>query len=155
MQVEEGRSRVVITNVQPEIDCGRYPVKRTVGEKVIVEAEIFADGHDAVSAALLHRKQGAVGWIESPMELLANDRWRGQFPVLESGVYEYCLEAWVDRFKSWRRDLEKKATAGQDVQLDLLIGAAMIEESLARVPGAGAQNLKEWVRDLRQSGDVS
>ena len=155
MEVEEGRSRVVITNVKPEIECGRYPVKRTAGEKVIVEADIFADGHDAVSAAVLYRKQGAGPWIESPMELLANDRWRGQFPVSESGVYEYCLEAWVDRFKSWRRDLQKKAAAGQDIQLDLLIGAGMIEENLKRVPGAGAQSLKEWGRDLRQSGDVT
>ncbi len=155
MEVEEGRSRVVITNVKPEIECGRYPVKRTAGEKVIVEADIFADGHDAVSAAVLYRKQGAGPWIESPMELLANDRWRGQFLVSESGVYEYCLEAWVDRFKSWRRDLQKKAAAGQDIQLDLLIGAGMIEENLKRVPGAGAQSLKEWGRDLRKSGDVS
>src|SRR5437867_5553439 len=155
MEVEEGRSRVVITNVKPEIECGRYPVKRTAGEKVIVEADIFADGHDAVSAAVLYRKQGAGPWIESPMELLANDRWRGQFLVSESGVYEYCLEAWVDRFKSWRRDLQKKAAAGQDIQLDLLIGAGMIEENLKRVPGAGAQSLKEWGRDLRQSGDVT
>ena len=151
----EPPGRIQIQRVTPQIDCGRYPVKRTAGEKVIVEADIFADGHDAVSAAVLYRKQGAGPWIESPMELFANDRWRGQFPVSESGVYEYCLEAWVDRFKSWRRDLQKKAAAGQDIQLDLLIGAGMIEENLKRVPGAGAQSLKEWGRDLRQSGDVT
>jgi starch synthase (maltosyl-transferring) len=137
--LDQGRSRVVIENVKPEIDCGRFPAKRTVGERMTVEADIFADGHDALSALLLYRKEGASTWIETPMQPLVNDRWRGTFEVNEIGNYYYTLQAWVDRFKSWRYGLAKKVEAGQDVALDLLAGAKLIE--LAAKSAAGDQKL--------------
>jgi starch synthase (maltosyl-transferring) len=127
--LDQGRSRVVIENVKPEIDCGRFPAKRTVGERMTVEADIFVDGHDALSALLLYRKEGASAWIENPLQPLVNDRWRGAFEVNEIGYYYYTLQAWVDRFKSWRQGLAKKVEAGQDVALDLLAGAKLIEQA--------------------------
>ena len=133
--LDQGRSRVVIENVKPEIDCGRFPAKRTVGERMTVEADIFVDGHDALSALLLYRKEGASAWIETPMQPLVNDRWRGTFEVNEIGNYYYTLQAWVDRFKSWRQGFAKKVEAGQDVALELLAGAKLIEQAAKSAAG--------------------
>ena len=91
----DGRQRVIIERVEPEIDAGRFPIKRTVGERVVVEADIFPDGHDVVSAVL------KVGDKEWPMKPLVNDRWRGEFAVSELGLHSYTIEAWVNHFETW------------------------------------------------------
>jgi starch synthase (maltosyl-transferring) len=137
-----GRSRVVIEGVKPEINAGRFPAKRTVGERVTVEADIFADGHDAVSARLLYRSERAGEWSETEMEPLVNDRWRGAFWVTEIGNYFYTLQAWVDRFGSWSHGFAKKAEAKQEVTLDLLAGAELVEQAAQRAAGADRQALK-------------
>ena len=90
--------RVVIERVTPEVDCGRFPIKRTIGERVIVSADIHADGHDRLAAALLLRKAGASRWREVPMVLVDNDRWEAHFTVEKLGRYEYCVDGWIDRF---------------------------------------------------------
>ncbi len=151
----KGRLRAVIEGVKPEIDGGRFPIKRAVGEKVVVEADIFADGHDAVSAMLLHRREDAEGWQETPMEFLVNDRWRGAFQVTGTGRYAYTILAWVDHFKSWRRDLEKRVAAGQRVPVDLLIGANLIEQASQRARGEDAATLLAWAEALRSRGEES
>ena len=102
------------------------PIKRVVGDRVTVEADAFADGHDHVVVLLLHRKQGAERWTETPMESIFNDRYRASFTVDELGRYQYTIQAWVDRFHTWRYDLTKRAAAGQDLAVDLLIGAAIV-----------------------------
>ncbi len=153
MRVEDGRMRVVIEGVRPEIDCGQFPIKRTVGEKVAVEADIFTDGHDAISAVLRHRKDGDPAWTETPMAPLVNDRWRGEFTVAEVGRYCYTLTAWVDRFKTWSRDLAKRVDAGQDVGVDLRIGADLVDEAAAEATGDGAGRLREYAAALRAGGD--
>jgi starch synthase (maltosyl-transferring) len=150
---DQGRSRVVIESVKPEIDCGRFPAKRTVGEYLIVEADIFADGHDALSALLLWRKEGASRWTESPLQPLVNDRWRGRFDVDEVGTYYYTLQAWVDRFKSWRQGFAKKIDAGQDVTLDLLAGAELIDVAAQSAAGEDLKLLKQFATFIR--GDKS
>jgi starch synthase (maltosyl-transferring) len=129
---DEGRKRVVIEHVEPEIDGGRFPIKRVVGETVAVSADIFADGHDSISARLLYRKQKDREWKEVPMRLIENDRWKGEFLVEEIGVYDYTIEGWVDHFKTWQRDLKKKLDAGQGIGPDLLIGARVVEETSER-----------------------
>src|SRR2546422_7658185 len=108
----EGRRRVVIEGVQPEVDCGRFAIKRTVGEDVVVEADAFTDGHELVGAVLLYRKDADRGSTEVPMEPLVNDRWRGSFRVDAVGRYRYTIRAWVDRFGTWRQDLQKRVEAG-------------------------------------------
>src|SRR5512135_2296945 len=102
-------SRVIIEGVTPEIDAGQFPIKRTVGEEVVVEANIFAEGHDVLKAVVLHRKLGAPDWVEAPMDALVNDSWRGRFTPSEMGRYEYTVLGWVDRFASWHRELTKKS----------------------------------------------
>src|SRR3712207_1465217 len=109
---QAGRSRVVLENMRPELNCGRFPIKRVVGEKVVVEVDAFTDGHDAISCVLQYRKDGAADWSESPMTFLVNDRWRGEFTVEEIGTHYYTVQAWVDRFKTWQRDFAKRVEAG-------------------------------------------
>ncbi len=111
----DGRQRVAIEAVSPEIDAGRFPAKRSVGEKVAVEADIFADGHDALAAVIRYRHEGESDWTEVPMVPLVNDRWRAEFVVTELGRYRFTIEAWVDRFGTWSRQFAKRVEAGQDV----------------------------------------
>jgi starch synthase (maltosyl-transferring) len=143
------KRRVVIEGVSPEIDCGRFPVKRVLGESVTVEADAFTDGHDVLSVVLLHRPEvpGTSGnWMETPMEPLGNDRFRGSFPVLELGRHEYTVEAWIDRFGSWRRDLEKRVAARQkpdELAVDLRIGAGLLREAAKRASSSGKGGRKD------------
>ncbi len=129
MRDEAGGRRVVIEGVEPEIDGGRFPIKREVGERVEVEADAFTDGHDAIVCRLLWRPESQAKWNEAPMEALPNDRWRGAFTVTEQGRWLYSVVGWVDPFKTWRRDLKKRVEAGQEVTLDLRIGAALVREA--------------------------
>ena len=149
INIQEGRNRVAIEAVKPEIDGGRFPIKRTPGEKVVVEADMFADGHDVISCVLLFRKEDESKWTEIPMEHLGNDRWRRQFEVRELGRYLYTLRAWVDPFKSWRSGLEKKLEADQDISMDLLMGAEIIEATSQRASKADAKRLGELASILR------
>jgi starch synthase (maltosyl-transferring) len=119
--------RVAVEDVRPQVDCGRFPIKRTVGERVNVTADIHADGHDILAAALLFRRAGDTDWTELPMTVVENDRWQAAFVVDALGRYEYTVEAWIDRFASWRHELSKKVGAGQDVSSELLEGAAIVE----------------------------
>jgi starch synthase (maltosyl-transferring) len=118
--------RVIVEHVRPQVDDGRFPIKRTVGETVTVAADIYADGHDHLGAALLYRQAGDSEWTERPMAHVDNDRWEGTFVVDALGRYEYTVEAWIDRFASWRHELSKKVGAGQDVSSELLEGAALV-----------------------------
>jgi starch synthase (maltosyl-transferring) len=145
----DGRCRVVIERVSPEIDCGRFPIKRVVGEKVIVEADVFADGHDRVACQILYW-QGNQGVQSSPMEPLGNDRWRGEFAVNTIGKYQYTVEGWIDCFQSWRDAFEKKIAAGQDVHLDLVVAVKLVEGAVTRATTEDAALLRQWVQRLQQ-----
>src|SRR5215472_11272409 len=103
----DGRSRVVIEGVQPEIDGGQFPIKRVVGENVVVEADVFADGHQSISCEILYRADTDREWRAKPMQLLDNGRWRGDFQVTELGRYRFTIQGWIDPFKTWRSDLAK------------------------------------------------
>jgi starch synthase (maltosyl-transferring) len=138
---QDGRKRVVIEAVTPDIDGGRFPAKRVTGETVTVEADIFADGHDSLAAVLRYRHQSADesrAWIEVPMSPLPNDRWRGEFPVTELGRYSFTLEGWIDHFATWSRQLAKRIEAGQDVAVELETGARMVEAAAAQANGSSA-----------------
>jgi starch synthase (maltosyl-transferring) len=151
MEHEEGRKRIVIEGVEPEIDSGRFPIKRIIGDKVVVEADIFADGHDVVSATILYRKEGNRSWIEVPMVALVNDRWRGSFVVSELGRYQYTLIGWVDRFKSWQHKLSEEVEADQDVSVDFMEGARLIEEVSERATKRETRMMREWAESLRST----
>jgi len=156
MRLSEGRHRVVIENVRPEVDGGRFPVKRVVGEAVVVEADVFGDGHDAVACVLRHQGPGDTAWREQPMAPLGNDRWRASFQVSELGVYRYTVEGWSDRFLTWRRDLARRLEApDQDLAPELEIGARLLEAAAQRADRTDAAQLTAWVADLRAPGDLA
>ena len=141
--------RVIIESLWPSIDCGRFPIKRIVGDTVTVEADIFADGHDHLTAVILHRSSAESDWRESPMQLLANDRWRGEFSVDSMGTYLYTVRAWVDEFASWQGRLAKRVEAGQDVSVELLGGAGLLEDAASRAPESERDRLLEWAQMIR------
>jgi starch synthase (maltosyl-transferring) len=123
----------VIENLQPLIDGGRYPIKRVTGEDLVVEADIFKEGHDVVAAALKWRMVGETHWHETPMKLIDNDRWRGACTLYENAIYEYTVEAWIDAFISWQHEFSTKFKAGVNpLRSEALEGAALIEEAARR-----------------------
>ena len=107
-------SRIQIEDVWPQLDCGRYPIKRSVDEPVEVWATIFRDGHEQLRAAIRYRSPAARGWQEAPMRHVESDRWVGEFAPDCPGRWQYRVEAWVDRKASFRHELERKVEAGQD-----------------------------------------
>ena len=146
---EDGRKRVIIEGISPIVDAGRFPVKRTVGDQVRVEADIFTDGHDAIAASLLAHREGSEKWIEIPMLPLVNDRWTAAFRVAELGRYAFKVRGWVDHFETWHRDLLKRVKAESDTAVDYLIGADLIAAAAARAPGPDAAWLKRRAEILR------
>jgi starch synthase (maltosyl-transferring) len=148
---DDGRRRVVIEHVTPEIDAGRFAVKRVVGDMFEVEADVFADGHDAVACVLLWRSLGDADWSEVQMEPLGNDRWSGAFHLRQLGSYVYTVEGWVDRFRTWRKDLVKRVDAEQNVDVDLLIGAQLVESAATRASADDRARLLEAARSLSKT----
>jgi starch synthase (maltosyl-transferring) len=149
--MNSGRRRCVIEAVEPEIDGGRFPAKRCIGDIVVIEADIFTDGHDLLSAELLYKKEGEGEWLQAPMVLVANDRWRGEFAASSLGRWIFTLEAWVDGFKTWRYDLQKRVAAEQDTNVDYLIGAELIGHASQRARGSDAEWLRRTADSLRDT----
>ena len=144
------RRRVVIEHVRPSVDDGRFPIKRTVGDLVVVSADVFADGHDVLAAALLYRVADTGTWHEEAMTLVGNDRWQAAFRVEVLGRYEYTVEGWVDGFATWRRDLAAKAAAGQDVSSELIEGFQEVQRS--EVHGVHGVHEVHGVREILGRG---
>jgi starch synthase (maltosyl-transferring) len=139
---EHAPPRVVIEGVEPEVDGGRFPIKRTAAEEVAVGADVFADGHDVLAAVLRYRHAPDGEWAEVPLTAEPNDRWTGRFRVSELGRYEYTFQAWVDRFATWRRGLSRKVEANQDISTELLEGAELVGQAARRASGPDA----DWLR---------
>jgi starch synthase (maltosyl-transferring) len=143
----EGRSlpppRVVIEDVEPRIDAGRFPIKRVVGEPIRVSARIFTEGHDRLAAAVRFRQAGDETWQETPMRETAQDCWEAEWSPERLGLCEFTVEAWVDVFGSWRERLIKKREAGQDLSSELLEGAELIRQAAGRAAAADAAWLQE------------
>lgn len=138
----EGRLRVAIEHVEPQVDGG-YPIKRVVGDTVVVEADLFADGHDVVRGLLRFRHETQDQWLEIPLSPLGNDRWQASFHVTQLGRYRYSLIGWVDHFATWQRDMRKRLSAQQDVTVDLLIGRQLIEQAARHASGSSGRRLKD------------
>jgi starch synthase (maltosyl-transferring) len=151
-QIATRAGRVVIERVAPQIDGGRFPIKRIVGEPVTVEADVFADGHDALGAAVLYRREDDASWTEASMTPLAGDRWQATFAVETLGRYAYTVQAWVDPFGTWARDLSRRVAAGHDVAPELVVGAALVEAAQARAVPADARRLAAAAGALRRGG---
>ena len=128
--------RVVVERIRPEIDAGRFPIKRTIGDEVVVSAQIFADGHEVVAAVLQdrHGDRREAPWRETAMALITEgtDEWKARFTTDEIGWHEYRIVAWIDAFLSWRRDVAMKVANGQEVTLELIEGSRLVSEAAER-----------------------
>src|SRR4051812_34461095 len=144
----------VIENIRPLIDGGRYPIKRVVGEDLVVEADVFKDGHDVVAAILKWRILGEARWHETPMAFVENDRWRGVFTVYEAVTHEFTVEAWIDTFRGWQHEFTTKFAAGiEDLTSEALEGAALLEAAAQRSHNAeDTARLVEFSEHIR-TGD--
>lgn len=143
------RQRVVIDQVRPEIDAGRFPAKRAISELIRIEADIIADGHDKLVAVLLYRKAGDELWRSLPMALQVNDLWRAEFKADSLGIYEYTVQAWLDRFRTWHNRLVKKYADAQEVSVELIEGADIVLKSAELADGGDAERLKEKATALK------
>ncbi len=124
--------RIVIEDVFPAVDAGRFPVKRVAGEPVEIWADIFRDGQAVLAAELLWRAESDSRWSRVPMQLHQNDRWSGSFTPPKPGRYVYAIEAWTDHYASWRRGFLVKREAGQDVALELREGRLLLDRCARR-----------------------
>jgi starch synthase (maltosyl-transferring) len=162
----DGPRRVVIDAIRPAVDGGRYPVKRTVGDRMWVEADILIDGHDRLAAVLLYRRRGESVWRETALQPVGatpgqadDDVWRGEFLVDALGTWEYTVSAWVDGWATWGWGLRRKLEAGQGIELELREGSALAEAASVRAAAAGnpgqATELQRLARDLAGNGAAS
>ncbi len=143
--------RIAIENIEPQVDGGRFPVKRVVGDLVCVQADIFSDGHDHLAASLLHRGVGDDVWHESPLQLDNNDRWVGAFRPDRLGRFEFCVEAWKNPFAIYRYELSKKAEAGLDLTLELIEGEALVGKAVASTAGEANATLHAKLIEIADS----
>ena len=141
---------IIIQNVNPEVDCGRFPVKREVGELLEVWADIFKEGHDRIAAVVRHRRRDEAEWHETPMTLVDRglDRWRAAIRLEENARYLYTIEAWPDAYESWREEVEKKREAGQRVAVELLEGRAIVAGALRRARAADRSRIRQALAEF-------
>ncbi|CAN5704709.1 alpha-1,4-glucan--maltose-1-phosphate maltosyltransferase [soil metagenome] len=125
-------SPVLVENVTPAIDGGRYPVKREVGDVLTVSADIFREGHDKIAAVVKYRRWNDDDWREAEMRFVDNDRWEGSFVLTENTRYQFTVEAYPDDFETWRDEITKKLAAGLDIRLELQEGMLLLEDVLRR-----------------------
>jgi starch synthase (maltosyl-transferring) len=149
---DAGQRRVVIDHVEPVVPTipGERPfsLKRVIGERVHVSADILADGHDLVRAVLRYRPAGRGPWRETPLEAGTNDSWHGSFTVDNIGPWEYSIRAWIDHFRTWCDGLRKKHDAAVATETDLQIGAALVEGAAGRARGTSVKRLNALVAQL-------
>src|SRR5438067_13487264 len=122
----ESYPAIAIEDVQPELDGGRWPIKRVIGDSVEVSADIFKEGHDLLYARVIYHALDEPEWREQPMRLVENDRWAGSFTVDRNTRYVYSVLAFTDAFGSWRADLQRRLAAAQDVTWELLEGQGRV-----------------------------
>lgn len=142
--VRAADARIIIEKIYPEVDSGRYAVKRVVGDRFDVWADIYRDGHESLRANLLYRRWDSATWSAVPMRWYDNDRWVGSIDLTENARYRYTIEAWTDLFGTWRERIVRKRDAGQDLTLDLREGQQMVVAATTlaqRKPAHGGTDL--------------
>lgn len=153
-----GRSRVIIEAASPQVDGGAFPAKRVAGDVVIAEADIFADGHDLISAVVRHRHESETDWRDVRMRALVNDRWRAEFPVEELGFHVFTIEAWIDHFLTWHRDLKKRVDGGaadDELRVQLQIGLQYIQSAAARANSRDQRKFEPYLASLKGNDAIN
>lgn len=140
--------RIAIEGVVPEIDGGRFPAKAVVGDPLVIEADIFGDGHETIDACLLYRPAGAQTWSEQPMTLVENDRWTTSVVFSENRLYQFTFAGWRDLFGTWRKEIAKKQAAGLNIGLELEEGRRLLDAE-QHSERASAEDSAELARLLK------
>jgi starch synthase (maltosyl-transferring) len=157
MKPTEGRNRIVIEEIQPSVNDGRYPAKRILGDAIEITAAIFGDGHDHVAARLLYRHTSQRKWHTAPFAAQPNDLWTATFTADKLGPWHFTIEAWIDHFDTWVHDLAKRLAAqedsAQDIPLALRIGANHLDAAALRAKGTDAKKLSTAAAHLRALAD--
>lgn len=144
--------RFVIAHVSPTIDGGRYPIKRILGEACPVEVDVLRDGHDVLAARIVHRGPHETTWRHAPLAYDYDaDRWHGSFVPDRLGRWTYSIEAWTDRFATWRHGLATRREAGRELAADFLEGAALLAEAAAHAPASARDVLATAAADLARA----
>jgi starch synthase (maltosyl-transferring) len=151
----DANRKIVIENVHPELDCGRYAVKREVGDTLEVWADIFKEGHDAIAAAVRYRTEREGEWREARMRFVDNDRWMGSVPLEANLRYSFTVVAWTDWFGTWVSDTRKKWDAGQDIESEILEGTRLIRAAAERASDDDGTAIQEFLREIEQSSSQS
>jgi starch synthase (maltosyl-transferring) len=136
-------SPVLIERVEPSLGCGRYTVKREVGDVLDVTADIFREGHDKLAAVVRYRPWDEEAWSETPMRFIDNDRWGASFPLGRNTRYRYQVEAFPDEFETWHDEIVKKRDAGLDVAVEIREGEIMLGQMADRAEGEDRRLLRE------------
>lgn len=147
----ESWSPIVIEAVHPEVDDGRYPIKREVGDRLVVSADIFKEGHDVLTAVLRYRTIKETTWHEAVMSHVDNDRWSGHFDLKENTRYLYTIGAFTNTFESWRQEVTKKSQAHERIESELLEGRAWVEGAMKRATGQDKARLNDILKRWRPS----
>jgi len=145
------RGRVVLEGLSPGVDGGRFAICRTIGDRVWVEVDAFAEGHDLIDVELRYRHSDDAEWATEQMTDLGNDRFGAAFVVTRLGMYEYTVAGWIDEFGTWQRGLTRNADAGNDVSVDILIGAALARAAAGRASGPPARSMRAWAVDIEDA----
>ncbi|MEM6841361.1 MAG: alpha-1,4-glucan--maltose-1-phosphate maltosyltransferase [Bacteroidota bacterium] len=148
-----GKQRVILKNVHPQVDHNQFPTKRSVGEPVEVTADIFSDSHDALRAFVRYRKVGERQWQEVAMNPHVNDHWSATFVPDSLGFYEFSVYGYVDHYASWQYGLSKKHQAGQDLSVEMLIGAEILETIAKNCEGSDQHRLYDIANRFRNTFD--
>ena len=152
--MKKERRPIVITHVGSALEDGRYPVKREVGDRLVVTADIFKEGHAVLAAAIVFRAQDESAWRESPMRLVDNDGWAGDFPLESNTRYQFTIEAWTDVFASWADETSRRRAGSQpDLTSEILEGVELMHGSRASAAGPDAAVLDDALARLESSGD--
>jgi starch synthase (maltosyl-transferring) len=144
---------VVIENLDPCIDGGRYPIKRVIGQELKVSADIFKQDNDQVSANLKWRKVTSADWNQTPMRPTENDRWEGVCHFIENAQYEFTIEAWEDHFKSWQVEYSKKYGAGNtNLRTELDVASILVQRAAERATrNQGKERLALFSKQLKNA----
>ena len=146
--------RFQIEEVYPQLDGGRYPVKRILGETLEVWADVFRDRHNKLRAVVKYQHE-AGPWRETPLDFFDNDRWVGRFLLDRVGLWRYTIEAWTDRFESWCEDVAKKREASQDTALELREGRAIAAEALAQAEADAIAPIRSLLKAFDRGNDAA
>jgi starch synthase (maltosyl-transferring) len=149
-----GRQRVVITNVAPQVDCGKYRAKATIQDELIISVDVFTDGHDDVGASVLLKHRKDRQWKELPLVFINNDHWELSYYPDKLGVYLFQVQGWVDHFTTWTKGLVKKYEAGQDIKIELEIGSQLLQEASLRASAKDKTELTKLSKELSGSENI-